>query len=187
MVKSWRRRHSRQRDPRQQEPAAARTRARRVPRAGRDHVATDVAARGVDIPGEPCDQWNCPTCPSNTSTASAGPRAPADGIAIAFCAEDERDYLKDIRKKTDAEFERLPLPDNSARWSRASAPPAERPRMASQRFAPPATRQAGQAQGQAPARKGRPRARSRRRRAPVPEGPAVDATAIAGTLRRARP
>ena len=39
-------------------------------------------------------------------------RAGKDGIAIAFCAEDERDYLKDIRKKTDAEFERLPLPDN---------------------------------------------------------------------------
>jgi ATP-dependent RNA helicase RhlE len=33
-------------------------------------------------------------------------------VAIAFCAEDERDYLRDIRKKTDAEFERLPLPDN---------------------------------------------------------------------------
>jgi len=39
-------------------------------------------------------------------------RAGADGIAIAFCAEDERAYLKDIRKITGAELERLPLPDN---------------------------------------------------------------------------
>ena len=39
-------------------------------------------------------------------------RAGADGIAIAFCAEDERAYLKDIRKSTDAEFERLDLPEN---------------------------------------------------------------------------
>ena len=35
------------------------------------------------------------------STASAAPRAPAPtGIAIAFCAPDERPYLKDIEKLT---------------------------------------------------------------------------------------
>ncbi len=77
-------------------------------------VATDVAARGIDIPGvSHVLNYELPNVPEQyVHRIGRTARAGKDGIAIAFCAEDERDYLRDIRKKTDAEFERLPLPDN---------------------------------------------------------------------------
>ncbi len=72
-------------------------------------------------------------------TASAAPRAPEqDGIAIAFCAEDERAYLKDIRKLTDADFERLPLPDNFRAVVEGVGPTKreQKPRMARPKVTP---------------------------------------------------
>ncbi|MEC7533376.1 MAG: DEAD/DEAH box helicase, partial [Pseudomonadota bacterium] len=77
-------------------------------------VATDVAARGIDIPGvSHVLNYELPNVPEQyVHRIGRTARAGRDGIAIAFCAEDERDYLKDIRKKTVAEFERLALPDN---------------------------------------------------------------------------
>jgi ATP-dependent RNA helicase RhlE len=39
-------------------------------------------------------------------------RAGAAGIAIAYCAEDERPYLKDIEKLTRQKIEIAPLPEN---------------------------------------------------------------------------
>nr|WP_137678640.1 DEAD/DEAH box helicase [Parerythrobacter lutipelagi] len=77
-------------------------------------IATDVAARGIDIPGvSHVINYELPNVPEQyVHRIGRTARAGADGIAIAFCAEDERAYLKDIRKLTDAEFERLPLPDN---------------------------------------------------------------------------
>ena len=77
-------------------------------------VATDVAARGIDIPGvSHVLNYELPNVPEQyVHRIGRTARAGADGIAIAFCAEDERAYLKDIRKTTDADFERLDLPDN---------------------------------------------------------------------------
>ncbi len=77
-------------------------------------IATDVAARGIDIPGvSHVINYELPNVPEQyVHRIGRTARAGADGVAIAFCAEDERAYLKDINKQTDAEFERLPLPEN---------------------------------------------------------------------------
>ncbi len=77
-------------------------------------IATDVAARGIDIPGvSHVINYELPNVPEQyVHRIGRTARAGKDGIAIAFCAEDERAYLKDIRKSTDAEFERLDLPEN---------------------------------------------------------------------------
>jgi ATP-dependent RNA helicase RhlE len=77
-------------------------------------IATDVAARGIDIPGvSHVINYELPNVPEQyVHRIGRTARAGRDGIAIAFCAEDERAYLKDIRKTTGAELERLPLPDN---------------------------------------------------------------------------
>ena len=77
-------------------------------------IATDVAARGIDIPGvSHVINYELPNVPEQyVHRIGRTARAGKDGIALAFCAEDERAYLKDIQRNTDAELERLPLPDN---------------------------------------------------------------------------
>ncbi|WOI55772.1 DEAD/DEAH box helicase [Palleronia sp. LCG004] len=63
-------------------------------------VATDVAARGIDIPGvEYVYNYELPNVAENyVHRIGRTARAGRDGQAVAFCAPDEMSYLRDIEK-----------------------------------------------------------------------------------------
>jgi ATP-dependent RNA helicase RhlE len=65
-------------------------------------VATDIAARGIDIDAvSHVVQFELPNVPeSYVHRIGRTARAGADGSAVAFCADDERGLLKDIEKVT---------------------------------------------------------------------------------------
>ena len=95
-------------------------------------IATDVAARGIDIPGvSHVINYELPNVPEQyVHRIGRTARAGKDGIAIAFCGEDERSYLKDIRKVTKAELDRLDLPENFRAVVEGEGPTKPEPRGA---------------------------------------------------------
>ncbi|QUL38938.1 DEAD/DEAH box helicase [Erythrobacter sp. JK5] len=96
-------------------------------------IATDVAARGIDIPGvSHVINYELPNVPEQyVHRIGRTARAGRDGIAIAFCGEDERAYLKDIQRNTDASLDRLPLPENFRAVVEGVGPTKPAPRGAS--------------------------------------------------------
>ena len=80
----------------------ARQRALRDFRCGRIRalVATDIAARGIDVAGVThVINFDLPNDPENyVHRIGRTARAGARGIAISFCDSDERAYLRDIEK-----------------------------------------------------------------------------------------
>ncbi|MFC7498966.1 DEAD/DEAH box helicase [Enterovirga sp. GCM10030262] len=77
-------------------------------------VATDIAARGIDVSGvSHVINFELPNVSEQyVHRIGRTARAGAAGIAIAYCAEDERAYLKGIEKLTKQRIEVVPLPEN---------------------------------------------------------------------------
>ena len=65
-------------------------------------VATDIAARGIDVDAVThVVQYELPNVPeSYVHRIGRTARAGANGSAVAFCADDERNLLRDIQKVT---------------------------------------------------------------------------------------
>lgn len=77
-------------------------------------IATDIAARGIDVSGvSHVINFDLPNVSEQyVHRIGRTARAGAAGIAIAFCAEDERAYLKGIERLTKQRIEVVPLPEN---------------------------------------------------------------------------
>jgi len=75
-------------------------------------VATDIAARGIDVSGvSHVFNFELPNVPEQyVHRIGRTARAGASGVAVAFCADDERPYLKDIEKLTRQRVPERPLP-----------------------------------------------------------------------------
>ncbi len=76
-------------------------------------VATDIAARGIDIPGVAhVVNFDLPDVPEQyVHRIGRTARAGADGKAIAFCSPDERLNLRDIERLTRLKIDVEPLPE----------------------------------------------------------------------------
>jgi ATP-dependent RNA helicase RhlE len=151
-------------------------------RAGKSRVlvATDIAARGIDVDGVThVINFELPNVPeSYVHRIGRTARAGADGVALSFCNEEERAYLRDIERLTRLKVPVMPTPAGIA----GLAPVAE----AERRSAPePRHRAAGRnrpqpAKAEAQRNGAGGKGRNRRRRRPHGEGaPAAAAAAVA--------
>ena len=89
-------------------------------------VATDIAARGVDVPGvSHVVNFEIPNVAEQyVHRIGRTARAGAEGLAISFVAPDERNYLRDIERLTRQAVEVMPLPEGFTHQP-APAPKAE--------------------------------------------------------------
>ena len=104
-------------------------------RDGKTHllVATDVAARGIDVDGVThvfnYDVSNDPE--SYVHRIGRTARAGNDGLALTFCAPDERGYLKSIQRLIKMD---IPVRDDHPEEVPASAPPKKQHKPAGKPF-----------------------------------------------------
>ena len=110
-------------------------------------VATDIAARGIDIPGvSHVVNFDLPDVPEQyVHRIGRTARAGADGIAIAFCSPDERGNLRDIERTTRQKIAAAPLPQGFAAAAEALKRLKPAPVQRSER---PATKAHRRADGQ---------------------------------------
>jgi ATP-dependent RNA helicase RhlE len=77
-------------------------------------VATDIAARGIDVSGvSHVYNFEIPNVPEQyVHRIGRTARAGADGVAISFVAPDEKPYIRDIERLTRIKLDQLPLPED---------------------------------------------------------------------------
>ncbi|WP_048861545.1 DEAD/DEAH box helicase, partial [Acidisphaera rubrifaciens] len=87
-------------------------------------VATDIAARGIDVDGvSHVINFDLPNVPeSYVHRIGRTARAGADGIALSFCAPEERSFLRDIERLTRQRVPVLSLPHDAGPLDLASLP-----------------------------------------------------------------
>jgi len=142
-----------------------RTRALDAFRSGRTRVlvATDVAARGIDVDDiTHVFNFDLPSEPeAYVHRIGRTARAGASGEAIAFCAAEEREHLQAIERLTKQRIRVTPTPEDLPRPAKPT--PAEHGQGQGQRQASPPRRNgarrssAGSAGGRGAARRGRRR------------------------------
>jgi ATP-dependent RNA helicase RhlE len=125
-------------------------------------IATDIAARGIDVTGvSHVINFDLPNVAEQyVHRIGRTARAGAAGVAVAYCAEDERAYLKGIERLTKQVLTPVPLPDGfnaeaaRIKAARASSPiqiveREERPRghRPARRFSARPARPHGEARG----------------------------------------
>ncbi|PAL25004.1 DEAD/DEAH box helicase [Sphingopyxis sp. GW247-27LB] len=93
-------------------------------------VATDIAARGIDVSGvSHVINFEIPNVPEQyVHRIGRTARAGAEGIAISFVAPDEKAYLRDIERVTRTRAEPVKLPDGFSEMVRNLPKPAQPPR-----------------------------------------------------------
>ncbi len=97
-------------------------------------VATDIAARGIDVTGvSHVFNFEMPNVAEQyVHRIGRTARAGADGISISFVAPDERPYLKDIEKLTGIKLMPQSLPADFAREAAKLPAPSRKPAEAIQ-------------------------------------------------------
>jgi len=91
-------------------------------------VATDIAARGIDVQGvSHVFNFELPNVAEQyVHRIGRTARAGADGVALSFCAPDEKAYLRDIERLTGVKLGTVPLPDNFTQEAARLPAPARR-------------------------------------------------------------
>jgi len=99
-------------------------------------VATDIAARGIDVGGiSHVFNFELPNVAEQyVHRIGRTARAGAAGIAMAFVADDERGYLRQIEKLTRVRLQIMPLPENFVAEKNSLPKPVQAPATAQRRF-----------------------------------------------------
>lgn len=131
-------------------------------------VATDIAARGIDIDQLPhVINFELPNVPEDyVHRIGRTGRAGAEGEAISLVCAEEVDYLKDIEKLTGQSIKRVeaegyqpmsPLPEKAPKAPKANNQPRHQPRKNKPKRKPNKGNAQGQSAGQTKARNRKPR------------------------------
>jgi len=101
-------------------------------------VATDIAARGIDVPGIGLViNFELPNVPEvYVHRIGRTARAERDGLAISFCDPEEQYYLRDIQKLIKLEVPVLPAPEGVEILKTPNLENARKPKVVQQQRPP---------------------------------------------------